>query len=29
MIKIEFRMTSDEIETFPGLFIDDFEVTVP
>jgi len=29
MIKIEFRMTSDAIETFPGLFIDDFEVTVP
>jgi hypothetical protein len=29
IIKIEFRMTSDEIEIFPGLFIDDFEVTVP
>ncbi|MFP6857611.1 MAG: discoidin domain-containing protein, partial [Roseibacillus sp.] len=29
MIKIEFRLTSDEIETFPGWFIDDFEVTVP
>jgi hypothetical protein len=29
IIKIEFRMTSDEIEVFPGLFIDDVEVTVP
>jgi len=29
MIKIEFRLTSDEIEVFPGWFIDDFEVTVP
>ncbi len=29
VIKIEFRLTSDEIETFAGLFVDDFEVTVP
>ena len=29
IIKIEFRLTSDEIETFPGWFIDDFNLTVP
>ena len=29
VIKIEFRLTSDEIENFPGWFIDDVEVTTP
>jgi hypothetical protein len=29
IIKIEFRLTSDEIETFPGWFIDDLNLTVP
>jgi hypothetical protein len=29
VIKIEFRFRSDNIENFPGWYIDDFSVTVP
>jgi hypothetical protein len=28
-IKIEFRLTSDEIQNLPGWYLDDFAVTVP
>jgi hypothetical protein len=28
-IKIEFRLTSDDFENFPGWYIDDFQVTIP
>jgi hypothetical protein len=29
VIKIEFRFQSDNIENFPGWYIDDVSVTVP
>ena len=29
MIKIEFRLESDDISNFPGWYIDDVNVTVP
>ncbi|NIP93062.1 MAG: hypothetical protein GWO24_06230, partial [Akkermansiaceae bacterium] len=29
VVVIEFRFTSDDIQNFPGWYLDDFSVTVP